>query len=58
MALIKGCEVYATDISPEARFATGKMSPKLITIPFEEIDKSLEKLKNHEVKGRLVAVFD
>lgn len=39
-------------------FATGKMNPNLITIPFEEIDKGLEKLKNHEVKGRLVAVFD
>lgn len=39
-------------------FATGKMSPQLTTIPFEEIDKGLEKLKNHEVKGRLVAVFD
>lgn len=34
------------------------MSPKFITIPFEEIDKGLEKLKNHEVKGRLVAVFE
>ena len=39
-------------------FATGKMNPNLITIPFEEIDKGLEKLKNHEVKGRLVAVFE
>ncbi|MBB6444144.1 zinc-binding dehydrogenase [Bacillus benzoevorans] len=39
-------------------FATGKMSPQLTTIPFEEIDKGLEKLKNHEVKGRLVAVFE
>ncbi|MCM3584968.1 zinc-binding dehydrogenase [Mesobacillus maritimus] len=39
-------------------FATGKMSPTLITIPFEEVDKGLEKLKNHEVKGRLVAVFE
>lgn len=39
-------------------FATGKMTPQLTTIPFEEIDKGLEKLKNHEVKGRLVAVFE
>ncbi|MEE1131622.1 MAG: zinc-binding dehydrogenase [Caryophanon sp.] len=39
-------------------FATGKMNPQLVTIPFEEIDKGLEKLKNHEVKGRLVAVFE
>lgn len=39
-------------------FATGKMSPQLTTIPFEEIDKGLEKLKKHEVKGRLVAVFE
>ena len=39
-------------------FATGEMSPQLTTIPFEEIDKGLEKLKNHEVKGRLVAVFE
>ena len=38
-------------------FATGKMTPQLTTIPFEEIDKGLEKLKNHEVKGRLIAVF-
>ena len=39
-------------------FATGKMKPQLTTIPFEEIDKGLEKLKNHEVTGRLVAVFE
>lgn len=39
-------------------FATGKLTPQLTTIPFEEIDKGLEKLKNNEVKGRLVAVFD
>ncbi|MER1985005.1 MAG: zinc-binding dehydrogenase [Solibacillus sp.] len=39
-------------------FSTGKMKPQLTTIPFEEIDKGLEKLKNHEVKGRLVAVFE
>lgn len=39
-------------------FATGKMSPKLTTIPFEEVDKGLDMLKRHEVKGRLVAVFE
>lgn len=39
-------------------FATGKMKPQLTTIPFEEIDKGIEKLKNHEVKGRLVAIFE
>lgn len=39
-------------------FATGKMNPQLVSIPFEEIDKGLEKLKNHEVKGRLVATFE
>ena len=39
-------------------FATGKMSPNLITLPFEEVDEGIEKLKNHEVKGRLVAVFE
>jgi propanol-preferring alcohol dehydrogenase len=39
-------------------FATGKLKPQLTTIPFEEIDKGLEKLKRHEVKGRLVAVFE
>jgi propanol-preferring alcohol dehydrogenase len=39
-------------------FATGKMRPQLTTIPFEEIDKGLEKLKKNEVKGRLVAVFE
>jgi len=38
-------------------FSAG-MKPQLTTIPFEEIDKGLEKLKNHEVKGRLVAVFE
>lgn len=39
-------------------FATGKMNAQLIKTPFEGIDKGLEKLKNHEVKGRLVAVFE
>lgn len=36
-------------------FKTGKLNPQLTTIPFEEIDKGLEKLKRGEVKGRLVA---
>jgi len=39
-------------------FATGRMKPKLTTISFEEIPEGLERLKRHEVKGRLVAVFD
>ena len=39
-------------------FATGRLKPQLTTIPFEEIDQGIEKLKNHEVKGRLVAVFE
>lgn len=39
-------------------FATGKMSPQLTTISFEEIPEGLEKLRKHEVKGRLVAVFE
>jgi propanol-preferring alcohol dehydrogenase len=39
-------------------FATGKLKPQLNTISFEEIPEGLEKLKRHEVKGRLVAVFE
>lgn len=39
-------------------FATGKLNPQLSTIPFEEVDKGLERLKAHEVKGRLVAVIE
>lgn len=39
-------------------FATGKLKPQLSTIPFEEIADGLERLKRHEVKGRLVAVFE
>jgi len=38
--------------------ATGKMKPLLQTIKFEEIPDGLERLKRHEVKGRLVAVFE
>jgi propanol-preferring alcohol dehydrogenase len=39
-------------------FATGKLKPQLTTISFDEIPEGLEKLKRHEVKGRLVAVFE
>lgn len=39
-------------------FATGRLKPLLETIRFEEIPDGLERLKRHEVKGRLVAVFD
>lgn len=39
-------------------FKTGRLKPQLATIPFEKIDLGLEKLKNREVKGRLVAIFD
>lgn len=38
--------------------ATGKMKPLLHTISFDEIPEGLERLKRHEVKGRLVAVFE
>lgn len=39
-------------------FKTGKLNPKLSEISFEKIDEGLEKLKNGEVKGRLVAVIE
>ncbi len=39
-------------------FETGKLKPELSTIPFEEIDKGLKKLKENKVKGRLVAVIN
>ena len=39
-------------------YKTGKLNPQLSTIPFDQIDIGLEKLKNREVKGRLVAVLD
>lgn len=39
-------------------FGTGKLTPQLSTISFEEIGEGLERLKRHEVKGRLVAVID
>lgn len=39
-------------------FKTGRLNPQLSTIPFDQIDVGLEKLKNREVRGRLVAIFD
>lgn len=39
-------------------YSTGGFNPNIITFPFEEIDKGLEKLKNHEFDGRPVAVRD
>jgi propanol-preferring alcohol dehydrogenase len=39
-------------------FKTGKLNPQLSTIPFDQVDIGLEKLKNREVTGRLVAIFD
>ncbi|MDE1564751.1 zinc-binding dehydrogenase [Actinotignum sanguinis] len=37
--------------------ATGKLAPQVTTIPFEEIPEGIEKLKNHEVVGRLVVEY-
>ncbi|MFG6286109.1 zinc-binding dehydrogenase [Actinotignum sp. GS-2025f] len=37
--------------------ATGKLTPQVTTIPFEEIPEGIEKLKNHEVVGRLVVEY-
>ena len=39
-------------------FATGKMNPQLHEISFDEIPDGLERLKRHEVKGRIVAVLE
>lgn len=39
-------------------FKTGDLNPQLSTIAFDKIDEGLEKLKNNEVKGRLVAELD
>lgn len=36
-------------------FKKGSLKPQITTIPFEDIGKGLEKLKNGEVSGRLVA---
>lgn len=37
--------------------AAGKLTPTLTEIDFEEIPEGIEKLKNHEVVGRLVAIY-
>lgn len=39
-------------------YGRGGFNPNIITFPFEEIDKGLQKLKNHEFEGRPVAVRD
>lgn len=39
-------------------FASGKLKPKITTIGFDDIADGLEKLKNHKVQGRLVALLD
>lgn len=39
-------------------FKTGNLNPQLSTIAFDKIDEGLEKLKNNEVRGRLVAKID
>ncbi len=39
-------------------FETGKLNPELSTIKFEDIGKGLKQLKNHQVKGRLVALIN
>lgn len=50
---------FASDIAGVYEIAkTGHFNPQLSTIPFEEIDKGLERLKRGEVKGRLIAVQD
>ena len=38
--------------------ATGKLNPTITTISFDEIPAGIEKLKNGEVVGRLVASFE
>ena len=38
--------------------AAGKLNPKLTKINFEDIPEGIEKLKNGEVQGRLVAVYE
>lgn len=38
--------------------STGKLNPAITTIGFDEIPEGLEKLKNGEVVGRLVASFE
>jgi len=39
-------------------FASGKLDPKITTVSFDQIPEGLERLKNHEVQGRLVAVLE
>lgn len=39
-------------------FESGKLNPEFTTIPFEKIDKGLEMLKSHSIKGRLVALIN
>ena len=39
-------------------FNTGKLTPNLYEIPFEEIGEGLERLKKGGIRGRLVAVID
>lgn len=39
-------------------FNTGKLTPNLYEIPFEEIGEGLERLKKGGVRGRLVAIQD
>lgn len=38
--------------------ATGKLNPTITTIGFDEISDGIEKLKNGEVVGRLVAFYE
>lgn len=38
--------------------ATGRLTPKLTEISFEEIPQGIEDLKDNKVQGRLVAVYD
>lgn len=38
--------------------ATGKLNPTITTIGFDEISGGIEKLKNGEVVGRLVAFYE
>ena len=38
--------------------ATGKLKPQVTQISFDEIPEGLEKLKNGQVIGRLVAVYE
>ena len=38
-------------------FASGQLNPVITTITFDEIAAGLDRLKNHQVQGRLVAVL-